>query len=240
MALLLKNGSIFLHIPKTGGNWVREILSKLDLVDKEIGHKHADVDRVLYDRIVNLSFMEFFKKKFSKSLTPFRNSQYPFIFCFVRHPLQWYESWFKYMSQPNREWRNWPKRIGDFDWHPNSLINGTGSNDFKQFVKNVLKLYPGYVTHLYGFYTKREIDFIGKQENLRNDLINVLNIMKLNFDKDLIIEYERVGVSPKPRTPMIWDIELRNKVIQVEYSGLLRYGYLGGQRQNTAGLPKDE
>ena len=47
MALLLKNGAVFLHIPKTGGNWVREVLGKLDLIESEIGHKHSDVDRVM-------------------------------------------------------------------------------------------------------------------------------------------------------------------------------------------------
>ncbi len=224
MALLLKNGSIFLHIPKTGGNWVREILTKLDLVDKEIGHKHADVDRVLYDRAINLSFSDFLKKKFNFKSS--KEYQYPFIFCFVRHPLKWYESWFKYMSQPKREWRDWPSRVGDFDWHPNSLINGAGSNNFNQFLKNVLKTYPGYVSHLYGFYTKREISYIGRQENLRNDLVDILNRMQIKCNKDLIFNYKRVGVSPKPKIPITWDNELKHKVIQVEYSGLLRYGYL--------------
>jgi len=49
MALLLRNGAVFLHIPKTGGNWVRGVLEKLDFIEGEIGHKHLDVDRVLFE-----------------------------------------------------------------------------------------------------------------------------------------------------------------------------------------------
>ena len=49
MALLLKKGECFLHIPKTGGSWVSVILKEQGLVHKEIGyHKHIDWTRVAF------------------------------------------------------------------------------------------------------------------------------------------------------------------------------------------------
>ncbi len=51
MSLLLKNGSVFLHIPKTGGTWTRQVLGRLGLIDAEVGLPHGDYERLFwYDR----------------------------------------------------------------------------------------------------------------------------------------------------------------------------------------------
>ena len=42
MAIELVDGSIFLHIPKTGGNWVTQVLSESKLIKRQVGHKHSD------------------------------------------------------------------------------------------------------------------------------------------------------------------------------------------------------
>ena len=222
MALLLRNGAVFLHIPKTGGNWVREVLEKLDLIECEIGHKHADVDRVLFEPYFNTGWVERLKRQYWNQHSLYNP---PFIFCFVRHPLSWYESWFKYMSQPKRNWREWPHRIGSLDWHPNSPINGTGNKEFNSFVQNVIKKFPGYVTQMYGWYTKRGVDFLGHQESLREDMVELLRRLEVEFDPDFVLEYLPVGVSPKPENPVFWDNEVRTKAIRVEYAGILKYGY---------------
>ena len=48
MAVMLKCGAIFLHIPKTGGSWVTDVLADQGLIKKQIGQIHADLVRVLY------------------------------------------------------------------------------------------------------------------------------------------------------------------------------------------------
>ena len=77
MALLLKKGECFLHIPKTGGSWVSVILKEQGLIKKEIGyHKHIDWTRVSYfpqshTRLlskINFSFSKFFPRKFLSAL----------------------------------------------------------------------------------------------------------------------------------------------------------------------------
>jgi hypothetical protein len=47
MAVLLKCDALFLHIPKTGGSWVRHVLREEDLVRMEWPDPHPDLDRVL-------------------------------------------------------------------------------------------------------------------------------------------------------------------------------------------------
>ena len=77
MALLLKKGECFLHIPKAGGSWVSVILKEQGLVYKEIGyHKHIDWTRVAfflnrtldyYPKLI-LVLINFFSLKFLSAL----------------------------------------------------------------------------------------------------------------------------------------------------------------------------
>ena len=222
MALVLKNGAVFLHVPKTGGNWITAILEDLGLVDRSIAHKHADIDHF---------FAPFYQNKKSKTTITkyiFRNvffpcTKKPFMFCFVRNPLSWYESWFKYMSQPKMNWQNFGNERNIYGWHPNSMLNGLGNNDFNAFIENVINKRPGFVTEMYGWYTRPQMDFIGKQENLADDFMSVLKIMDLEFDEDFIRSYKPVGVSPE--SDIVWDEGLKRKLAICEYAGLLKYGY---------------
>ncbi len=222
MALILKGGAVFLHIPKTGGNWVTAVLKESGLVHDRLGHKHADFNRLLAP--VNPAswgpFGYLSWRKIRRALEP-----KPFMFCFVRHPLGWYESWFKYMSQPSRNWRDWGSERDVFDWHPNAVLNGCGSDSFDGFVGNVIAKRPGYVTELFASYTQPQVDFIGRQESLRTDLVAVLRRLNLSFDEDFVMNFKEVGVSPRGGQPIQWNSDLRNKVLSLEQVALLRYGY---------------
>ena len=229
MALVLKGGAVFLHIPKTGGNWVTAVLRECGLVEGSIGTKHADINRVLFPSMSTRREIRRLRvlKRFVKRLL-FYSRDKPFMFCFVRHPLTWYESWFKYMSQSNCRWRNWGDEKDINRWHPGALLNGLGDSSFNQFVRNVIGKRPGYVTELYGWYTAPEVDFVGKQENLREDLIQVLNILNLEFDEDFVRNFRKVGVSPQ-EDKITWDPDLREEVLKLEYAGIVRYGYLSSE-----------
>lgn len=208
MALLLRGNALFLHIPKTGGIWVTKVLEEMGLVERSIGHKHADIDHILLSK----EYAALAKNK-------------PFMFCFVRHPLSWYESWFKYMSQPSRQWRDWGNETDIKNWHPNSMLNGLGAPQFNQFVNNAAQKRPGYATELFGWYTKPPIDFVGRQENLRGDLITALKLANIDFDPAIIRNYPEAWVSPEPAEKIVWDQRLRKQVASLEYAGIVRYGY---------------
>lgn len=225
MAIMLKNGSIFLHIPKTGGKWVISVLKELDLIAYNFSHNHADMEKTVnFQRHFPWHFIRqtikhgYYLPKVTKA----------FKFCFVRHPLQYYESYYKFAIQLG--WPEGPypmgKMPGKNDWHPNSPLYMPKPKDFNEFVENVLKKHPGYVTELYSSYTTPFINFIGKNENLVNDLIEVLRIMKIDFDENIVRNHKKENVSKLPPKPMEWDDKLRKEVLKLEHPGLVRYGYV--------------
>src|SRR5687768_757984 len=79
---LFLSQSCFLHVPKTGGNWVATVLKELFPTAQRIGKIHAT--RKQADR-ADL-----------------------FTFAFVRHPLTWYQSYFSYKQrrgwEPENDW----------------------------------------------------------------------------------------------------------------------------------------
>lgn len=232
MALLLKDGSIFLHIPKTGGNWVTQVLYRENLVLSELGaHKHVDPPH-LFANLGNTPWQLFknwghnLPARLRVNLSWLRHGK-PYMFCFVRHPLAWYESWFKYMQQESMQWKYYGDTRNPTNWHPNAMLNGTGAANFNDFIRNTIKRRPGYVTELFGNYTQPDlIDYVGKQENLREDLIHVLSKRGLDFNADRIRSSAPVGVSrPKSNTQLHWEDELRQEMLRLEYAALIRYSY---------------
>src|ERR1700692_4743238 len=107
MALLLKNGSVFLHIPKTGGTWITRVLERLDLIEVSFGKEHADFDRVFWHNRFyrdGKTLRQIFRGKLGSPRSPVIPPDC-FKFCFVREPLAWYESWWRYMQSLN--WKSW-------------------------------------------------------------------------------------------------------------------------------------
>lgn len=220
MASVLKNGSVFLHIPKTGGKWVSQVLHDLGLVAWETPHKHADLDH----------FADLPTRSTSMLGRLVRTVRYrvpvnPLVFCFVRNPISWYESWFSYMSQPALAWRDYGADGDPHHWHPNSPLNGLGDADFNTFVRRVLQRRPGYVTELYGLYTRAPRLFVGRQESLADDLIRLLRQMDVKFDEQAIRSRGRVGASRQSDEHPRWDPGLLREVALAEHGGLVRYGY---------------
>ncbi len=233
MAVILKDGSIFLHIPKTGGIWVTKVLQESGLVKKIIHPQHADFDRaILPVHQINHSYTW---RQTASLLTNKIFNKYPkkkpFVFCFVRHPLLWYESYFRYMSTleitSNGRWKNWHQFGNEGWWHPWNILNDVGSDDFNQFMVNVNQKTPGYVTQMFGLYATPEIDFIGKQENLKQDLVNVLQRLNLNFNEDFIMNYPAKNTSVKlVESSLIWELDLKAETERLEYAGLVKYSYI--------------
>lgn len=220
MAVLLKNGAVFLHVPKTGGTWVTKVLYDLGLVEQEFGHQHADMVRVLhaYGFPVGKSSMGCPNASISHQI---EISTYKF--CFVRHLLSWYESWWRYMEE--KEWIGWGKLDDKNHWHPCMTLNGMGHSDFNMFVTNVLTAHPGFVTELYSRYTDCGIHFVGRQESLAEDLLHVLCSMGLDVDLERVLRVPSINASFNSRKAVQWDKKVLAYAKKVEWPGLVRYGY---------------
>ena len=239
MAVLLKNGAVFLHIPKTGGSWVTKTLKQAGLVQREIGHIHADMVRIRYYRSGHKTFLrsayEIVKSRIPRSvksaiMTPDRrrriarreNELTPFTFCFVRHPLRWYESWWRYMN--GRSGSNWAKESDLMAWHPCAPIKHCGSDQYEIFIRNVVEQRPGFVSELYAQYAQPDVSFVGKQERLADDLVTVLEQMDIPFDEQQIRDCAAANVSHHDQSVEISE-PLKNELERLEYAAMVRYRY---------------
>jgi hypothetical protein len=222
MALLLRNDATFLHVPKTAGMWVSAVLDDLGLVRCRIVTKHADMERVLHcARHHPGRYLEAVAKA---GLTWQRRVRAGFKFCFVRHPLAWYESYWLFMC--SRGWNAWGvDGRGRTRWHPNAALDGLGADDFNAFVRNVLRSRPGYVSEMYGWYATSEIDFVGRQERAADDLLEALRRMSLGFDEARVRARAPVNVSEGSGSRPQWDPAVRAEAVRAERAALERFGY---------------
>ncbi len=227
MGVLLKCGAVFLHVPKTGGSWVENALDAIGQTHRRLCYKHADMTRVMhhekFEKVKLRHVWKRWRQDRRAGLRVSRSSHAPYRFCFVRHPLTWYESWWRFLE--SRNWRTFGREGFAEQWHPNSPLNGLGDHDFNQFVWNVVRSRPGYVTELYSRYTEERIDFIGKQETLVDDFVHVMKQLNVDFDEEMVRNLPRENVSAGSEKGVTWDPELRALVTRLEYSALVRYGY---------------
>src|SRR5262249_44912201 len=93
-------------------------------------------------------------------------------------------------------------------------------------------------TELYSRYTEERIDFIGRQENLVEDLLHVLRHLNVTFDEQIIRDLAPENVSPTPKDRINWDPELLALVTRLEYPALVRYGYSQDELQTLFDRPE--
>jgi hypothetical protein len=226
MTSLLKNNAVYLHIPKTGGTWVYAVLTALGLVRARLGHEHADLlHAAWHDRFCSDAklFRHLLRRFARSSRAPVAMPLDSFKFCFVREPIKWYESYWRFMQ--TMDWQAIGDEAVPIKWHPNAMLNGLGSPDFNTFMANVLRKRPGYVTEMYGWYTPPNIDFVGKQENLTEDLAQALTLMKVDFDPAQLKAMPVINESPSKIPKPEWDPKLKRQTLLAEYAGYVRFGY---------------
>lgn len=169
MALLLPH-SIFFHIPKTGGTWVRAAVKNAGIPSNEVfttlGTQRVEPDKLFHARPDQLE------------------RQGHFRFAFVRHPASMYRSYWSYKI------RLGPKGYNDFD-------TKYMHEEFPVFVRAVLKDLP-WVSHQLRWYTgyfAERLDFVGKQERLADDLVRALRRAGEDFDEDALRSTPRMNES---------------------------------------------
>ncbi|MFV1981557.1 MAG: hypothetical protein ACC655_10420 [Rhodothermia bacterium] len=245
MAIRLINGAEFLHIPKTGGSWVTEMLEANGLIDRRIARKHSEFTLTLFAHRLGSS-RELLKeagrlmgervRRRARRRLGFRSAADPykhiFRFCFVRNPLSWYESWWKFTR--NDQWDFWGSADTTIGWSVNAGLHDCADQDFNTFVRNVTRTRPGYVSELFFSFARAGISFVGKAETLREDLAYVLRLLELDFDEAQLGNAPEVNCSED--APINWDPELRRLVMRLELPALLHFGYLSEDEARELGV----
>jgi hypothetical protein len=138
-----------------------------------------------------------------------------FRFAFVRHPLEVYRSLWQYKMGAG--------------WDPENVLDRTcGDPDFSTFVLRVVEKYPGVCGSMFEAYVGppgSEIEFIGRQERLVEDLVTSLRQAGEQFDENTIRNLERANVSDRLRFPAVLTREAREALLWSERETLKRFGY---------------
>jgi len=186
--------SVFVHIPKTGGVWVRRAIAQAGLPTVEAGHAPITAGNM-------------------HNATRYINARDRIQFAFVRHPLNWYASFWSF-----RMFSGWSSLPAPLD--------ACMSADFDRFIRNALRAFPqGWVGHLYRRYLGPTLDgagFIGRTERLAEDLVHVLRLAGESFDEAKLRAVPQLNVSPiRP----VYSRKLRQAVLCVEREIIERFGY---------------
>ena len=171
---------LFIHVPKTGGMWVTEALQEAGIeVEEEFG---ATPEHPL------LSELE-------------RRGR--FTFAFVREPLSWYASIWKF-----RNYFHLHKGPTEVQLPYDRFIE----LDFPDFIDNVSKQLPGFLSHHYAQFVgpqDQEIDFVGRYESLVDGVISALRAADQDFDEEALRSFPPINVSgPHPDCPQAVRLQL--------------------------------
>jgi len=162
--------SAFYYIPRTGSVFCSEMIQAnikaVDITETPGQVKEEDYDKYAFGL-------------FNRHTAPKDNDL--FTFCFVRHPIGWYESF----------WRAVKGRTRGVD--KRFTLADCWSESFDEFVNNCVDKFPnGFLTQMYGYFIGT--DFVGRQENLREDLIEALTLAGEEFDADMIRNSKPINV----------------------------------------------
>jgi hypothetical protein len=190
--MLILPHSCFLHVPKTGGSWVKKAIMAAGVSAQEHsidGYTHLGLEHCP---------------------DPAR-----FRFAFVRNPLALYKSYWQFKMT-----------VG---WDAaNALDECCQSDDFDAFVRKVLSAFPGiYARTLRDFVGPVEapIEFVGRYENLVEDLVTALTLAGERFDASAIRTLPAYNVSDKQKAPASYTPQLELAVRAAEAEVFERFGY---------------
>jgi len=164
MAIFIDNKLLFIHVPRTGGEWLEKNLEKNNIYFLSVGnkHDHACSNQAIHDMVKDVNSM-----------------------VFLRHPAEWYKSHWELKMHREIKARYKLYEEKSF-WHPTwDIDNECISEDFEQFVENCLNKFPSFVSYLYDQYTRKppvsQIDNIFLTRELDNQLPQFFQKYDIDF-----------------------------------------------------------
>jgi hypothetical protein len=186
---------VFIHVPKTGGGWVTEAMKAAGIRQERIGDMHhLGKDEV--------------------------DLQGRFAFAFVREPLSWYGSAWNFRR---RIWKEKATETPELEIPEAEFPDEWFAMDFPDFLDKVINDRPGYLSRYYEHFVgppNSPIDFIGRYENLVEDVVSALTLAGQEFDEEALRAFPAVNTTgPLPTCP----IEVRDRLIAAELPAYERF-----------------
>ena len=199
--------ALFVHVPKTGGSWIKSVLRQSGGQDVSYAH-----DVPANNRLYMLT----------RKVRPF---------CIIRHPLEFVYSVCRHWSgNPRCRASNsdvkkaymWDKRH-TAGFYCENIVEG----DLEKTIANFTENWPGYVSWLYAQFM-RDCFYVGRHERLKDDFERALLLINGSIDQELrtlILETKPVNVS-KGREAVVAEDLARRFLDQEPIARTWGYDYL--------------
>jgi hypothetical protein len=173
--------AIFIHIPKNGGSYIAETLSKyygfknyyLQRPDHELFCLGKDKSVDKHENKIHGTLMYYKTSTYINQIMGMNNQKWNtyFIFTFVRNPYDRLVSGWNYCNKYNIPFKNYiqiNQNANSYDyWH----------------------VFMPQIRHIIGDNGKIKINYMGKVENIENDLKDIL--LKIGFTKIIHIPFKK-------------------------------------------------
>lgn len=202
MTIILDRRLVFLHTWKTGGTWalaamVRACPGVEDLRRQKL-HVQLSIGRERASRL----------------------GPHARIAAFVRHPVEWLKSYWVYRTDSSQ------RPTDDHFWCD------CGAPAYETFVANYLRLHPGIVAKIQcrwvggplSVLKEPQVDYVGRYENLVEDLIAILRAEEIVFDEEILRSTTPRKVSSKAsKARAVTPPVMRSAICQAEAAFIARY-----------------